>query len=89
MLSDHVRTSSYASFILSNPGLFKGKIVMDVGCGTGILSMLAAKCGAKKVFAVEASAVADKAEEIIKVNGYSEVIRCGMPLFLVPQSPSN
>ena len=33
MLQDHVRTSSYAKFILSNPQLFHDKLVMDVGCG--------------------------------------------------------
>jgi ribosomal protein L11 methylase PrmA len=38
MLKDTTRTVSYAKFILSNPAVFKDAIVMDVGCGTGILS---------------------------------------------------
>jgi protein arginine N-methyltransferase 3 len=38
MLRDTTRTVSYGRFILSNPGVFKDKLVMDVGCGTGILS---------------------------------------------------
>lgn len=38
MLRDTVRTRSYARFILSNPRVFRGALVMDVGCGTGILS---------------------------------------------------
>lgn len=41
---------------------------------TGILSMFAAKSGAKKVYAVDASAVAFKAERNIKDNGLSEII---------------
>lgn len=38
MLKDTVRTVSYARFLLSNPQVFRGAVVMDVGCGTGILS---------------------------------------------------
>ena len=38
---------------------------MDVGCGTGILSMMAAKAGAKHVYAVEMSDMADIARKII------------------------
>jgi ribosomal protein L11 methylase PrmA len=38
MLKDTVRTLSYGEFILNNPGVFKDAIVMDVGCGSGILS---------------------------------------------------
>lgn len=74
MLSDKVRTSTYAAFIDSNPALFRGAIVMDVGCGTGILSLLAARAGAKKVIAVEASKIADKAEAIFQASEYKDVI---------------
>lgn len=74
MLKDRIRTDSYRNYILGNPALFKDAVVLDVGCGTGILSMFAAKSGAKKVYAVDASAVAFKAERNIKENGLSEVI---------------
>ena len=43
MLKDTVRTKSYRASILQNKHLFKDKIVLDVGCGTGILSMFAAQ----------------------------------------------
>jgi SAM-dependent methyltransferase len=52
MLKDTVRTGSYRSAIINNPNLFRGKVVLDVGCGTGILSMFAAKAGAKHVVGV-------------------------------------
>ena len=45
MLKDEVRTLTYRNSMYHNKHLFKNKIVLDVGCGTGILSMFAAKAG--------------------------------------------
>ncbi|THH29363.1 hypothetical protein EUX98_g4825 [Antrodiella citrinella] len=74
MIQDKVRTASYAKFILTSPELFKDAIVLDVGCGTGILSLFAARAGAKRVFAVDASDIAEKAERIVKANNFEHVI---------------
>ena len=57
MLKDTVRTGSYRDAIINNPHLFKDKLVLDVGCGTGILSMFAAKAGAKHVVGVRSSSL--------------------------------
>lgn len=74
MLQDKVRTSTYASFILTNRMLFRDAVVLDVGCGTGILSLFAAKAGAKRVFAVDASDIYKRARKIIEENGHDDVI---------------
>ena len=74
MLKDEVRTRSYMNAIEQNKHLFAGKIVLDVGCGTGILSMFAARAGAKKVYAVECSNIVHQARQIIKDNNMEDVI---------------
>lgn len=74
MLQDSVRTEAYRDFIYENKHLFAGKTVMDVGCGTGILSMFCAKAGAKQVFALDNSAIIDKARQIAFENGLDKQI---------------
>ncbi|KAF6755854.1 arginine N-methyltransferase 3 [Ephemerocybe angulata] len=74
MINDKVRTASYAQFILTNPSLFRDAVVLDVGCGTGILSLFAARSGAKRVIAVDASDIGEKAKKIVKANGFEDVI---------------
>ncbi|KAF5002285.1 hypothetical protein FGRMN_502 [Fusarium graminum] len=74
MLKDTVRTDAYRDFIYNNKHIFKDKVVLDIGCGTGILSMFAAKAGAKQVIAVDKSDIIIKARENIFHNGLSDVI---------------
>ncbi|KAF1959583.1 S-adenosyl-L-methionine-dependent methyltransferase [Byssothecium circinans] len=74
MLKDEVRTRSYRDSIYQNGHLFKDKVVLDVGCGTAILSMFAVKAGAKHVIGVDMSTIIDKAKEIVAVNGMSDKI---------------
>ncbi|EJD03225.1 S-adenosyl-L-methionine-dependent methyltransferase [Fomitiporia mediterranea MF3/22] len=74
MLKDTVRTGSYRAAIINNPHLFKGKTVLDVGCGTGILSMFAAKAGASHVVGIDMSNIIDQAQKIIEANGFKDTI---------------
>ena len=74
MLRDTIRTEAYRDFIYKSGDLFKDKIVLDVGCGTGILSMFAARAGAKQVIGVDAADIVHKAREIIAANGLSHII---------------
>lgn len=48
--------------------------MLDVGCGTGILSLFAAKAGAKRVIGVDYSNIANIAKQIVKINNFSDVI---------------
>lgn len=68
MLKDKIRTQSYKDFIEGNPEIFKDKIVLDVGCGTGILSMFSVIAGCSHVFAIDNSEIIQKAKEIAKEN---------------------
>lgn len=74
MLKDKVRTESYRDFIYQNTHIFKDKVVLDVGCGTGILSMFAAKAGAKKVLGVDQSEILYQAMDIIRLNKLEDTI---------------
>ncbi|KAF2262595.1 S-adenosyl-L-methionine-dependent methyltransferase [Lojkania enalia] len=74
MLKDEVRTRSYRDAIYQNKHLFKDKVVLDVGCGTSILSMFAVRAGAKHVIGVDMSTIIDKAREIVERNGMSSKI---------------
>jgi len=74
MLKDEVRTRSYMNAIEQNKHLFRGKIVLDVGCGTGILSMFAARAGAAKVYAVECSQIVEQCRQIVIDNGFQDTI---------------
>jgi histone-arginine methyltransferase CARM1 len=68
MLQDYIRTGTYYSAITENTTDFEGKAVMDVGCGSGILSLFAAKAGARVVYAVEASNMAQFARQLAETN---------------------
>ncbi|XP_075787770.1 histone-arginine methyltransferase CARM1-like isoform X2 [Pelodiscus sinensis] len=50
------------------------QVVLDVGCGSGILSFFAVQAGARKVYAVEASSVVKYAEILVRSNNLSDKI---------------
>lgn len=74
MLKDSVRTIAYRDSIMNNKHLFKDKVVLDVGCGTSILSMFAAKAGAKHVYGIDMSDIILHARKIVTENGLDDKI---------------
>ena len=73
MLEDEARMDAYRVAIASEPKI-KGGVVLDVGAGSGVLSVLCAKAGAKRVVAVERSGMAAKARDVAAANGVGDVV---------------
>ncbi|XP_053693935.1 protein arginine N-methyltransferase 6 [Sabethes cyaneus] len=87
MLMDKARQDAYRNAIVGNKSLFQNKTVLDVGTGTGILSIFCAQAGAKKVYAVEASKLATLARQVVLENGFEgtvEVFECKIEDFQLP-----
>lgn len=74
MLQDYIRTSTYEKAVLANTKDFQDKVVLDVGAGSGILSFFSAQAGASRVYAVEASSMAEHAEKLVGFNCMSDKI---------------
>lgn len=72
MLRDDARNAAYAAGIAAAA---PGRIVLDIGTGSGLLSMLAARAGARHVYACELDQrLAITAREIIAANGLADHI---------------
>ncbi|MED6218234.1 hypothetical protein PIB30_025009 [Stylosanthes scabra] len=74
MLKDQVRTSTYRKAIMYHQASIEGKVVLDVGCGTGILAIFCAQAGARKVYAVEACEFAGLVNSVVEENQLSDII---------------
>jgi SAM-dependent methyltransferase len=72
MLRDRRRCEVYQQALAR--AVAPGAVVLDVGAGTGILSLFAAQAGAGKVYAVECTSISAFARELVAANGYQDVI---------------
>ena len=82
MLEDQKRMTAYHDSVRLNPQQFKDKVVLDVGTGSGILAIWAAQCGARKVYAVEATYMAVHARKLVAANGLENVVEVSLFLFV-------
>ncbi|MBC8177348.1 MAG: 50S ribosomal protein L11 methyltransferase [Deltaproteobacteria bacterium] len=72
MLADEIRCTHFREALLRV--VPRGGTVLDVGAGTGILSIFAAQAGARKVYAVEETLMALEARELVARNGLADRI---------------
>jgi ribosomal protein L11 methyltransferase len=70
--------------------LAQQKIVMDIGCGSGVLSLAALAAGAEQVYAIDIAPQAlEHTENNAKLNGFHQSILCTLPENLVLNSLPN
>lgn len=74
LLKDYTVMEKFNSILRLNPTVIRDKTILDVGAGTGIFSMMAARAGAKHVYTWEPTSIALYAEEAIKKNDLSDKI---------------
>ena len=72
LLSDRGRNEALITLLERHA---PGNRVLEVGCGSGLLSCVAAKLGATRVYAVEPTAMADTARELVRANGLGDVVQ--------------
>ena len=74
VIADEGRTRAYSRALRA--AICRDSIVLDIGAGTGILSLLACQYGARKVYAVEPSSAIGVAQQAAHANGFADRIEC-------------
>jgi protein arginine N-methyltransferase 1 len=72
MIADRVRLDAYVEALRRH--VKPGCVVVDIGAGTGIFSLLACKFGARRVYAIEPSDAAELIHQTARDNGCAERI---------------
>ena len=72
MLHDVRRTGDYLTALAA--AVRPGDVVLDIGTGSGVLAVAAARAGARRVYAVEASDIAAVAERVFAANGVADTV---------------
>jgi precorrin-6B methylase 2 len=72
MVADRARTAAFTRAL--HESVRPGDVVVDIGTGCGLLAVVAARAGARRVYAIERSAIAELAETVIRQNGVDETV---------------
>lgn len=72
MIRDRVRTDAYAQAL--EQVVRPDSVVLDIGTGSGMFALLAARSGARRVFAVEEADIIELARELAVKNGFADRI---------------
>jgi type I protein arginine methyltransferase len=73
MIGDRWRMDAFARAIAS--AVRPGDAVLDLGTGTGVLAMLCARAGARRVYAIDQSDIVQSAANLVKANHLADVVR--------------
>ncbi len=73
MLADHTRVEAYRAALdeLVEPGM----VVADAGTGSGVLAVLAARAGARRVYAIDNSEMVVQAREVVRRSGLADAVQ--------------
>ena len=71
-LSDRARLAAYTAAI--QDVVRSGDVVLDLGCGTGILGLLACRSGAARVYAIDSTGMIEVARRLARDNGLTDRI---------------
>ncbi len=72
MVFDRRRSETFLRAIMKT--VKPGDVVVDLGAGTGLLSLFAAAAGARRIYAIEHEPIGDIAREVATVNGVADRI---------------
>jgi len=74
MFTAPVRATAYVAAL--EMAVRPGSVVVEVGAGAGLFSLLACRLGAARVYAIEASPLLDLAPRLAADNGYADQLTC-------------
>jgi precorrin-6B methylase 2 len=74
MLAHEERINAYAKAL--ERVVDSDSVVVDIGTGTGIFALIAARLSARRVFAIDPNDAIEIAREIVTANGYGDRVEC-------------